>query len=162
MALAQFTQPIYEAVVANLALENMRREETERQDEAILTKAFECLTATKHVIRLLTESDFSTTTSDGIPPVHVAMCILVNVCRHAVKSSRNNLSQVCEKYRDAMASVLDDLDAVVDRLEDIAEGWCMTADKALIADIKQAVSESSTRIDSELQDWRITLAGIPD
>jgi len=162
MPLAQYTQPIYEAVVANLALENMRREETERQDEAILTKAFECLTATKHVIRLLTENDFSAATHDGIPPVHVAMCILVNVCRHAVNGSRSNLSQVCEKYRAAMAAVLDDLDVVVDRLEDIAEGWCMAADKELTANIRQAVSASSTRQDTEIQDWRITLASIPD
>jgi hypothetical protein len=162
MALAQYTQPIYEAVVANLALENMRREETERQDEAILTKAFECLTATKHVIRLLTENDFSTATHDGIPPVHVAMCILVNVCRNAVNGSRNNLSQVCEKYRDAMASVLDDLDVVVNRLEDIAEGWCMAVDKDLTAEIRHAISASSPREDAEIQDWRVSLASIPD
>ena len=162
MALAQFTQPIYEAVVANLALENMRREETEKQDEAILTKAFECLTASKHVIRLLTENDFSTATSEGIPPVHVAMCILVNVGRHALANSRQGLPQVCEKYRMAMAAALDDLDGVFDGLEDIAEGWCMAADDAVTAEIKQAVAEAAEKKDAEVPDWRETLASVPD
>jgi hypothetical protein len=162
MPLAQFTLPIYEAVVANLALENMRREETERQDEAILTKAFECLTASKHVIRLLTETDFSTATSDGIPPVHVAMCILVNVGRTAVGNSRQALPQVCEKYRAAMASALDDLDTVFDQLEDVAEGWCMAADAEVTAEIKRALATASKKKDMDIPDWRETLASLPD
>jgi hypothetical protein len=62
-----------------------------------------------------------------------------------------------------MASVLDDMDTVVDRLEDIAEGWCMAADEAVTTEIKRTLAAiPKDKGTADVQDWRETLASIPD
>jgi len=57
--------------------------------------------------------------------------------------------------------VLDDLDAIADRLEEIAEAWGLASDEALRAEIKQALS-AHVKKDSEIPAWRKALAEISD
>jgi len=160
---AQYTQPIYQAVVSSLALENLQREEAEREQERFLAKAFECLTRGNDVIRVFAETDFTAEPSnESVVPVHVALCVLVTVSRQAVASTRRDyLPHVCAKYQAALASVLDDLDAIADRLEEIAEAWGLASDEALRAEIKQALS-AHVKKDSEIPAWRKVLAEISD
>jgi hypothetical protein len=63
-----------------------------------------------------------------------------------------------------MSAVVDEMDTVVDRLEDIAEGWCMAADDAVTTEIKQAIAAASIekQEDGDAPDWRETLASLPD
>ena len=158
-SIAQYTLPIYEAVVCNLAIERVQREETE---EKLLTIIFKSLALTKEVLHLLIESDFSATTSETISSVHVALCVLVRTGRQAAEGIRTLLQHVSEEYRIAITKALEDIESYTDRLEEIAEAWGMTFDESMMHEIKQALSASRQRSAHEVQDWRQVLATLSD
>jgi hypothetical protein len=160
--LAEYTQPIYEAVVSNLALENLRREETEKEHEKMLAQALECLTATNQVIKLFDETDFSREPKNSavVPFVQMALFVLVTVSRHAIGSTRTQLPAITEKYRSTLGGVLTDLEVNTNRFESIAEAWFIATDPSLTSEIKQALSERTSKKKSAGSVWRETLAAM--
>jgi t-SNARE complex subunit (syntaxin) len=156
---AEYTLPIYEAVVCNLAIEKVQRDETE---EKLLTAIFRSLALSKEVLHQLIESDFSTTPPEIISPVHIALCVLVSTGRQAVEGIHKLLQDVSEEYRRAIAKALEDFESNTDRLEEIAEGWGITFDESMMHEIKQALAASRKSGAGEIQDWRKMLASISD
>jgi hypothetical protein len=155
-----YTLPIYEAVVCNLTLEKMRLDESEQEQEALLAKVLECVSRSKEVLRIFSEFDFSAISAEGLSQAHVGLCVLVSIGRPTMAHFRQTLPAICDKYRDFLASSLDDFSANVERIEELCEAWGMAYDENLVTEIKQAISDSNT--EKDIPDWRSALAAFSD
>jgi hypothetical protein len=153
--LVNYTLPIYQAVVCNLALEKMRLEE---EQEKLLSAVLQSLGLSKELFKLLSEADLSTASREEIEQGYVALSVLVDAGRRAATGVRAFLPSISEKYRFALATAVDDMEANNDHFEEICEAWGMASDETLVADIKNAVSASSNKNGKETPDWREALA----
>jgi hypothetical protein len=159
MATVNYTLPIYEAVVCNLALDKMRLDEAQ---EKLLAKTMELVALSKDLLKLLTERDFSVMPQDGIVQTHLALNILAFISRQSVSHLRSALPRICDKYQPALATATDQLAMLNERFEEITEAWSMAADEALVSEIKHSISSLSNDDGKEIPEWRDTLAALSD
>jgi len=162
---AGYTQPIYEAVVASLTLENLLRAEDDQQRERVLATALETVASANRVVDMFSgQVDLSTSESSWpIPSVQLALSILITVTRQAAADAqRNQIAIVSDNYRMHLTKALSDLTASANRLEEIAEAWTMASDSSLVAEIKQLLSVLRKTDDKVIPHWRNVLADVSD
>ena len=157
--LVDYTLPIYQAVVCNLALEKIRREEGQ---EKLLSTVLQGLSLSKELFTLLNEADFSATPTESIEQGYIALCVLIDTGRRAASNLRASLPSIGEKYRSALSTAVEDMEANNGRIEEICEAWAMASDEAVVTGIKQALSASGKKSDKEIPDWRDALAALSD
>jgi len=138
--LVNYTLPIYQAVVCNLALEKMRQEE---EEEKLLSGLLESLSQSRGLLKLLSESDFSDSPAENVQQGHVALCVLVFTGRQATFST-----------------AVDDMAGNTDIFEEICEAWGMATEESVVTEIKKALSAVSNNRDKEVPDWREALAAL--
>jgi hypothetical protein len=160
--MTSYTLPIYEAVVCNLSLEKIRQEETEQEHAAMLARTLECVTASRRVVKLLKDEDFSSASAEGIAQANVALGVLLFFGRQTVSNVRKTLPSICEKYRTALATAIDEMAAINDQIEQICEAWNIASDDSLVAEIKQSLSAIKDTDKAELPPWRKALAAFSD
>jgi len=155
--LVNYTLPIYQAVVCNLALEKMRQEE---EEEKLLSGLLESLSQSRGLLKLLSESDFSDSPAENVQQGHVALCVLVFTGRQVVSSMRNFIPSVCEKYRATFSTSVDDMAGNTDIFDEICEAWGMATEESVVTEIKKALSAVSNNRDKEVPDCREALAAL--
>jgi hypothetical protein len=78
-----------------------------------------------------------------------------------VQKVRTDLPSTSERFRQPIEFLLDQLEEMVGRMEDLAEAWAVPLDKELSARLDAALSQvDSTK--SDVPDWRMTLELISD
>lgn len=150
-----YTLPIYEAVVSNLALEKMRQEE---EQERLLSGLLQNLSLSKELLKLLGEADFSNISLEAIQQTYIALCLLVDSARQAISGIYTSVESIHEKYRAVLTNALGDMEANVEQFEEICEAWGMALDKSAVSDIKKALCALKKSGNKEIPNWRDALA----
>ncbi len=159
--LTNYALPVYEAVVCNLTLEKIKKEERiDKESEGFLEQLLRCSKATREVIDVFTSNNFPNVSKEEVGGLSVALSILTITGRQGREWIRGKLQEAPEKYRPAIVTVFGDFEENMMRIEDIAESWAIAYDELTSAEIKQALSESNKK--KEIPEWRNTLAGVSD
>jgi hypothetical protein len=166
--MSAYALPVYEGVVCGLALEKIRREEKEHQPEELLSHLFTVQVKLNEIIQVFSESkaDFSEVSREEVLFVASGLVFLTIITRVLISSLKAETiaKSTDEKYRNTVATVVEDMAGGQEKLEEIAEAWLLAMDDTFVANIKQTVIQSRKegREPNEILDWRDILASTKD
>lgn len=157
---ANYTLPVYKAVVCGLTLTKLREEESWHKSGEVLSTSIELEERLRTAIDAFQQGDFSRVSTADAAGIATALSTLVSTLQSTEELRHHALKLVPEPYRPALFDVSKKIEAASERLEEIAEGWCMAINETSISEIREAI-KSATRSD-EVTPWRDVLASVKD
>src|SRR2546426_9871339 len=123
------TVQVFQGVVCGLALQNMKQEESDRKGIELVRLSADCQAQYHELMELFENPDFCQAVSKrDIGLVGAGLMLIVTITRPITQQLRAELSDVSDPYRPALAAILPDIDASVDRLVEILEAWSIALD----------------------------------
>jgi hypothetical protein len=156
--------PLYEAMsVCTQTLEELKRQDAEREQADLLESVIRGVQATRKFIRTATSDKdiLAEAGKDQVSNIVSCVSILMAMMECTSKRTREILPTISARYRDALAATLDDGDKAVEEVEDIVEAWSVCADEDLLSKISEALKEIDAG-KADITDWRKALESIPD
>ena len=93
----------------------------------------------------------------------VVCCLSVVTCLGGViiNKVRKDLPNTTERFRQPIGFLLDQIEGMVDRVEDVAEAWEIPLNQELVGRLEAAIQEIDS-VKTDIPDWRMTLERISD
>jgi hypothetical protein len=167
-AVATYTLPVYEAVVCGLTLTRLREEDSRQLhgvpidlEERMIRTSIDLEVKMRTALETFNKGDFSRISKSDIAPIATALATLVSTIHGAEAAFRDSLSIISEAYRPAQSDVNAKIERANERLEEIAEAWCMAIDESSASQIREAI-RAATKPDDDVKPWREVLASAKD
>jgi methyl-accepting chemotaxis protein len=157
---ATYTLPVYEAVVCGLALTRLQEKESEQRDLQLLRSSIDLEEKMRTAIETFQKGDLSRISKSDIEPIAVALATLVSTIRRTDTWFRDSIEIISSTYLAAQKNVLAQIERNNERLEEIAEAWCMAIDESCTSEIREALRTATKTED--VKPWREVLASVKD
>ena len=100
----------------------------------------------------------------AMPTVDFVVCclrVVTSLTTLIIQKVRSDLPNTSERFRQPIGFIVDQLEEMVDRVEDVAESWAISLDQDLSEKVALAVAQiDPTKTD--IPDWREALERISD
>ena len=157
---ATYTLPVYEAVVCGLTLTRIQEEESHQRDLELLRSSINLEEKMRTAVETFQNGDLSRISKSDIGPIATALATLVSTMHFVEPWFRDSLKIISEAYLPAQSNVIAQIEKNTERLEEIAEAWCMAIDESCVSEIREAIRAATKTED--VKPWREVLASVKD
>jgi hypothetical protein len=155
-------RPLYEAMsVCSSALEWLEREEQKHEDYAAQACIAGLVKAIEEFVDFVRANPLVEVQQDTLAGLVWCVSTLNSMTQLVVRKARGRLPQICEEFREATRLLLNQLDFLTVRIEDVLEAWQMGANQEFLKAADDAIA-SIDRSTHDVPDWRKTLESISD
>jgi hypothetical protein len=155
--------PLYEAMsVCSSTIGWIEGKQRERSDWELHAHLSKLGLAIRHFL----DSSSRETATPNAPEQQVefmvcCLAVVTALTTRIIQWTRSDLHNTSERFRDPIAFLLNQIEEMMDRVEDISEAWAIPLDRELSAKVKSAICQiDSTKTD--IPDWREALELISD
>ena len=151
-------QPLYEAMsVGSYTIAWLEQKEQERSDfEFQFNLARLCKSVEDFIQVCSSGNPLRETPHDGVQRLTYCADTLAQMVQIVIRRGRERLPETCEGLRQTIAGLLNQIEELEGRMEDILEAWQISLDPKLSAQIDVALGEID-KTKTEIPNWRETL-----
>ncbi len=155
--------PLYGAMaVCSSTIAWLEAKERERSDWELHAHLSKLGFAIQHFLDAQARKTAKSNTSE--PRIEFMVCclaVVTSLTAQIIRWTRSDLHNASERFREPISFLLDQIEEMMDRVDDISEAWAIPLDHELSAKLSVAIDQiDSTKTD--IPDWRDALELISD